>query len=128
MRLATFGLGAMAFAAACGGGGDEPIGPGGGSGDGGGGGGGGTPLVHAKEVTTGASSFNPVSETIPVNDSIFYKFGGVTHNVTFTPKTGAPENIGNTENATVKRAFQTAGTFDYRCTLHAGMEGQIIVQ
>lgn len=125
MRLATFGLGAMVFAAACGGGGGGPTDPGGG---GGGGNGGGTPLVHAKEVSTGASSFNPASETIPVNDSIFYKFGGVTHNVTFTPKAGAPENIGDTENATVKRAFKTAGTFDYRCTIHAGMNGKIVVQ
>lgn len=122
MRLATFGLGAMAFVAACGGGGGAPTGPGGG------GGGGGTPLVHAKEVTTGASSFNPSSETIPVNDSIFYKFGGVTHNVTFAAKPGAPDNIGDTANATVKRAFKTAGTFDYSCTIHAGMNGQIIVQ
>ena len=125
MRLAMFGLGAMLMTA-CGGGGGEPTGPGGTPG--GGNPGGGTPLVHAKEVTTGASSFNPASETIPVNDSIFYKFGGVTHNVTFATKTGAPENIGNTENATVKRAFKTAGTFDYSCTIHAGMNGQIVVQ
>lgn len=126
MRLATFGLGAMVFAVACGGGGGGggPTGPGGG----GGGNGGGTPLVHAKEVTTGAASFNPSSETIPVNDSIFYTFGGVTHNVTFAAATGAPDNIGDTANATVKRAFKTAGTFDYRCTIHAGMNGKIVVQ
>ena len=128
MRLATFGLGAMVFAAACGGGGGGPTDPGGGGGGVGGGGGGGTPLVHAKEVTTGAASFNPSSETIPVNDSIFFKFGSVAHNVNFAARTGAPENIGETSNATVKRAFKTAGTFDYSCTIHAGMNGQIVVQ
>lgn len=125
MRLATFGLGATVFVAACGGGGGEPTGPGGG---GGGGNGGGTPLVHAKEVTTGAASFNPSSETIPVNDSIFFTFGAVEHNVNFAAVTGAPSNIGNTSNATVKRAFKTAGTFDYSCTIHAGMNGKIVVQ
>lgn len=124
MRPVMFGLGAIVLTAACGGGGGEPTGPGGG----GIGGGGGTALVHAKEVTTGASSFNPASETIPVNDSIFYTFGAVTHNVTFAAKAGAPANIGDTSNATVKRAFTTAGTFDYQCTIHAGMDGQIVVQ
>lgn len=125
MRLAVFGLAMTVAAAACGGGGGGggPTAPGVGAG-----GGGATPLVHAKEVTTGGSSFNPATETIPVNDSIFYRFGGVTHNVTFVPRAGAPDNIGDTANATVKRAFKTVGTFDYRCTIHLGMDGTIVVQ
>lgn len=124
MRPAMFGLGAIVLAAACGGGGGEPTGPGGGGGVGGGG----AALVHAKEVTTGPNSFNPASETIPVNDSIFFTFGAVTHNVTFGAVAGAPANIGDTSYATVKRAFKTAGTFDYQCTIHAGMTGKIVVQ
>ena len=126
MRLAMLGLGAIVLATACGGGGGSPTEPIGGGG--GGGNGGGTPLVHAKEVTTGAASFNPASETIPVNDSIFFTFGAVTHNVNFGGVAGAPSNIGDTSNATVKRAFKTAGTFDYQCTIHLGMTGKIVVQ
>jgi plastocyanin len=49
-----------------------------------------------------------------------------THNVTFSGA-GAPSGIPNTSSGTVRRTFNTAGTFDYSCTLHAGMVGTVIV-
>jgi plastocyanin len=31
-------------------------------------------------------------------------------------------------NGDFRRTFTVAGTFNYRCTIHAGMDGTIIVQ
>jgi plastocyanin len=52
---------------------------------------------------------------------------GVAHNVTFTTA-GAPANIPNLLTGNATRTFPNAGTFGYRCTNHAGMEGEVTVQ
>ena len=90
-------------------------------------GGGGT-LVHATRVTaTSTRVFNPNAVTIPAGDTIYYTFESVQHNVIFdTP--GNPGDVPNTINATVKRKFPTAGTFNYHCSIHpAQMTGTITV-
>jgi plastocyanin len=88
--------------------------------------GGGT-LVHAKRVTaTTTIAFDPNAVTIPAGDSIFYTFQSVQHNVVFdTP--GNPGDVPNTINATVKRKFPTAGTFNYHCSIHPSMTGSVTV-
>lgn len=53
---------------------------------------------------------------------------GVLHNVTFAPSTGAPPNILSYSSGSVARNFSTAGRFQYRCTIHAWMTGQVTVQ
>lgn len=126
MRSRAYYLG-MFVLLACGGGASTAPDGGGYNGGNGGGGGGGS-LVHAKLVTAGSSTFTPSTETIAVNDTIYYRFGAVTHNVTFASTTGAPANIPDSYSTTVKRRFETAGTFDYHCTIHAGMNGSIVVQ
>lgn len=89
-------------------------------------GGGGT-LVHAKRVTaTTTIAFDPNAVSIPAGDTIYYTFQGVQHNVVFDTQ-GNPGDIPNTANATVKRRFQTAGTFDYHCSIHPSMTGSITV-
>ena len=120
MRFSMFAIVGVVVAAACGGG-DSGTGP-----IDGGGGGGGT-LVHAKRVTaTAGLAFDPSAVSIPANDSIYFTFQGVQHNVIFdTPS--SPANVGNTTSATVKRQFPTAGTYDYHCSIHPQMTGRVTV-
>ena len=119
MRSSMLVIVGLVAAAACGGGSDSGTGPI----DNGGGG----TLVHAKRVTaTSGLAFDPSAVSIPANDSVFFTFQGVQHNVIFdTPS--SPTNIGNTTSATVKRRFPTAGTFDYHCSIHPQMTGRVTV-
>jgi plastocyanin len=81
------------------------------------------------DVTASASSnaFIPASVTISANGTVTWHFGARTHNVTFDTQ-GAPADIGNSQNVDVARTFSTAGTFNYHCSLHSNMTGQVIVQ
>ena len=106
----------------CGGGGS------GGTAPGGGGGGGGGSLVHASRVTaTSTLAFDPSAVTIPAGDTIYFTFQSVIHNVVFDTQ-GNPGDVGDTHDATVKRKFPTAGTFNYHCSIHPQqMTGTITV-
>lgn len=121
MRVGLVGLAGVLLAVACGGGGTDP---------GGGGGGGGGTLVHAARVTAGsANAFTPDVQTIAATDTIYFTFSsGVQHSVVFdTPS--SPTGVPITTNATAKRIFPTAGTYDYHCGVHGpSMSGQIVVQ
>lgn len=100
-----------------------------GGGDGGTGpvdGGGGT-LVHAARVTaTSSIAFDPSAVSIPAGDTIYYTFQTVQHNVVFDTQ-GNPGDVPNTVNATVKRKFPTAGSFNYHCSIHPSMTGTVTV-
>ena len=74
---------------------------------------------------TTSNTFTPSTIDIARNGTVNWIFASVTHNVNFGG-TG-PANIGNTANATVSRTFTVAGTFNYQCTIHGGMTGQVIV-
>ena len=88
----------------------------------------GTPSATAT-VTLGAASFVPASVSITRNGTVTWNnTSAVTHNVTFTAATGAPQNIGDHTSGSNSRTFNTAGTFNYRCTLHGGMDGAVTVQ
>ena len=74
------------------------------------------------------NSFTPSTITVPLHTTVTWSWGGVnTHNVTFTPATGVPLDIPNRTSGTVDRTFDTAGTFQFRCTNHAGMTGSVTV-
>ena len=121
MRRSMLAVSGLVVMIGCGGGGS------GGTAPGGGGGGGGGTLVHASRVTaTTGLAFDPAAVSIPAGDTIYFTFQGVIHNVTFTTA-GSPGNVGDTHDATVKRVFATAGTYDYKCTIHQGMTGSITV-
>ena len=79
-------------------------------------------------ASSAGTTFDPEQVTITRSGSVTWNFGELAHNVNFGGIAGAPANIGNTTNAQVSRTFGTAGTFPYRCTLHAGMNGTVIVQ
>ena len=112
----------LVLIAACSGGGGTPTSPtttgGGGS----------TPTAPAANqvLATLGNVFDPMSLTVTKGTEVSYTFAK-THNVTFSPTTGAPTNIGNTSTGTVTRTFATAGTFNYVCTLHSGMTGTVVV-
>jgi plastocyanin len=89
----------------------------------------GTSQVPANTVIarTG-NNFDPPSLTVTVGTTVSFTFESVGHNVAFDAVNGRPADIPTTANSTVTRAFGTAGTFTYRCTIHSGMNGTIVVQ
>jgi plastocyanin len=89
----------------------------------------GTSQVPANTVIARAgNAFDPASLTVAVGTTISFTFESTGHNVTFDAVNGRPADIPTTANSTVTRAFGTAGTFTYRCTIHSGMNGTVIVQ
>lgn len=74
-----------------------------------------------------SNSFSPSPVDISLGGTVTWNFSGPNdHNVNFSG-TGAPANIPNTSNSSVTRTFTTAGSFNYNCSLHAGMTGTVIV-
>jgi len=75
-------------------------------------------------------AFTPSSLTVNSGETVTFAFGAVAHNVTFdTPDAATPADIpGNNSNKSVDRAFTTAGTYRYHCTIHPGMAGSIVVR
>ena len=85
-----------------------------------------TPAANEVLATTG-NAFTPSTLTVAKGTTVTFTFQATTHNVTFANVAGAPANISNTANNGVQRLFATAGTFGYDCTLHAGMNGTVVV-
>ena len=78
-------------------------------------------------VTIADNSFTPSTLTVPLHTTVTWSWTGVnTHNVTFTTA-GAPTDISDRTSGDVGRTFDTAGTFQFHCTHHAGMTGSITV-
>lgn len=81
-----------------------------------------------RTVTMGASSFSPTTITVQADQAVTWRnTSGILHNVTFAAP-GAPTDIGDHTSGSSSRTFPTAGTFDYTCTNHAGMNGTVNVQ
>lgn len=113
-------LGTLVLAAACGGSGD-PSSPIGGTGT--------TTPPGSAATTNGVAvldnRFNPTVTTVIPGTTVTWTWGGsASHNVTFDD--GAPST--SMTSGTFTRAAATAGTFDYRCTIHgAAMSGTVVV-
>jgi len=92
---------------------------------GGNGGGGGNAATASVQVTNFA--FSPNLVTIAPGGTVTWTWdsGTTSHNVTFTDGVG---NSGDRSSGTLTRTFPTQGTFDYRCTIHPGMTGEVVVQ
>lgn len=84
--------------------------------------------TNASVSTTSGDVFTPNSVAIARGGSVTWTFGATIHNVTFGGPAGAPSNIGNVSGTQESRTFTQAGNFAYNCTLHAGMNGQVIVR
>lgn len=82
----------------------------------------------ANVSTASGDAFSPTSVTIARGGSVTWTFGVTVHNVTFQGGAGAPANIPDRSSTNEVRTFTTVGDFSYNCTLHAGMNGQVIVR
>jgi plastocyanin len=88
-------------------------------------------LPNAVTVAASGTSnvFTPANVAIARGGTVTWTFGAIPHNVIFGGQAGAPPNIGTlSDNPGVTRTFNTAGNFDYTCSLHSGMNGNVVVQ
>ena len=109
---------------ACGGGADV-TGPGttGGTGNNGGAG---TP-VATTAVEMSGNRFNPASIKVASGATVTWtNSDGINHNVTFDGAVGTIPNF--SAGAQTLQMPATAGTYTYKCTIHAGMTGSVQVQ
>ena len=79
-------------------------------------------------VTVSDNSFSPSNLTIQVGDSVEFRnaAGGNSHNVVW--QSGGFSNQPTAAAFTYTVTFNSAGTFNYECTIHNGMDGTITVQ
>lgn len=86
--------------------------------------------VTAAAVTAGSNSnvFSPRDVLLKIGGTVTWTFGERPHDVVFQRQNGAPADIPVVTNRQVSRTFNTAGSFPYDCTLHAGMTGTVRVQ
>jgi plastocyanin len=101
---------AVLVLAACAGGGDNPADA--------------TP-VKTSEVVAKDMRFDPAAIEVPAGTTVTWSFqdGGTPHDVTGDGwKSGKAQSKG-----TYRHTFDRPGTYDYRCTLHSGMKGRVVV-
>ncbi len=79
-----------------------------------------------RAVTLKNIAFTPKKVTIAKGDRVVWRWrdGGITHNVT----SGRFEGSGNRSSGSYGVTFRRAGTYSYRCTLHPGMSGTVVVR
>jgi plastocyanin len=120
-RLPVLLPGALALAAAlvlagCGGNGD---------GDAGGGGAAAAPVAGVTQVAAGDNRFSPGAIQVPAGTAVTWRFEDrfVPHDVTGEGwRSGEPRRKGS-----FTHTFARPGTYPYRCTLHEGMDGRVVV-
>jgi len=75
--------------------------------------------------------FSPVMAVVKQGGTVRFIFPALAHNVFWDPAlTGAPAppaDINTIASQVVTRAFPSVGVFPYKCRLHPGMDGTIVV-
>jgi plastocyanin len=91
-------------------------------------GGSGGAAAGCAEVTMQDIKFEPANVTIDAGQTVTWtNDDSVGHDVTGDDfKSGDPGAMQNGD--TFEHTFDTAGTFDYVCTVHPGMEGSVTVK
>ena len=83
--------------------------------------------VSTNQVVMQNTAFSPSSITISKNTTVTWtNKDNMTHNVTSDAGLFSSGNI--TSGSTYSFQFTTSGTYSYRCTIHAGMTGTVMVQ
>jgi plastocyanin len=94
-------------------------------GDGGGDAGAAAPVTGVTEVAAKDNKFTPPAIQVPAGTEVTWRFedGFVPHDVKADGfSSGEPRRSG-----TFTHTFEQPGTFPYRCTLHDGMDGRVVV-
>ena len=72
-------------------------------------------------------TFSPVTITVPINTSVIWtNKDGFAHTVTSNTNIFSSGNINGGD--TFSYRFTTAGSYPYKCTIHAFMTGRVIVK
>jgi plastocyanin len=86
------------------------------------------PTSASVSVGSGGDTFTPSQTDIKAGGTVTYSWAAGPHNVTFiSPPSGVQNSGDQTTGFTFPVTFTTAGTYDYQCTIHAGMRGTITV-
>jgi len=80
----------------------------------------------ASVSASAGNTFAPATVAVTRQGTVTWTFAAL-HNVSFASTTGAPQNISDQATGNAQRQFNTAGTFNYQCTIHPGMQGTVIV-
>jgi len=85
----------------------------------------GSPGAAGTAVSIANFAFSPASLTVKVGDSVTWKNDDSTaHTVAFA----AFDSGSIAPGASYSHKFDSAGTFDYKCSIHPSMTGTVIVQ
>jgi plastocyanin len=80
-------------------------------------------------VATPNATFSPAVVTIAAGGSVTWQVSGARHNVTFSGAAPTGGNVPDTDaGGSATRTFPNAGTYDYVCTRHSGMQGRVVAQ
>ena len=77
-------------------------------------------------VTVAGMAFSPASVTVGLGESVTWTFQDATPHTT-TSDQGFWDSGTRSGGATYSRAFTSAGTFAYHCTIHSMMRGKVAV-
>jgi plastocyanin len=83
---------------------------------------------QASVSTASGDTFTPNKVAIGQGGQVTWSFGSTEHTVVFSAA-GSPAAItSGGYSSSHSRTFTQAGNFSYVCTIHAGMNGQVIVR
>ena len=85
----------------------------------------------ASTICMGSATFSPTSLTVSKGATVtFNNNSTVDHNVVFDAPTppGVADVGAIAYGSSTSRTFGNTGTFNFHCTIHAGMSGTLVVQ